>query len=231
MKKKKGSFEKKLKAYSAVAAGTLLLAPSANAAVQYSGLQNIGVGPGSPLSIDLNNDGNDDFNISYYTYGGFVYYMGLFTATSGSSHIAEIVHYDAARLPSNYSIRAALPGPVNYWENFIGTYGQTLNGSLTEVGTSTMGNFNNATGYIGVSFNAACGTAYGWIQYAGLTGQGISGTVIDWAYEDTCTPILAGDTVGAPAIGVPTLNQWGLFALIALLAGAGVTVLRKQEQA
>ena len=55
----------------------------------------------------------------------------------------------------------------------------------------------------------------------------MQGTVIDWAYEDTCGSIPAGDR-GAPLIPVPTLNQWGLLALVALLAGAGVMVLRKQ---
>lgn len=79
-------------------------------------------------------------------------------------------------------------------------------------------------------FSAGCGTAYGWIQYDG-TNAPVSGTIIDWAYESSCgTPILAGD-MGAPAVGVPTLNQWGLMILIGLLAGAGALILRKKEQA
>ncbi len=246
MKKKKTTFEKKLKAYSAVAAGTLLLAPSANAAVQYSGLQNISVGPGSPFSIDLNNDGNFDFDVTYsswqigYTFTfrfGAGYEIKLAPVTSGSSQIVDLV--GAARLPSNYFIGATLAGTVNYWDSD----GHELNAHKFSIFSPnyfyTDGNFNNLTGYIGVSFNTACGKAYGWIQYSGDTdfnggsnrmGSTIQGTVIDWAYEDTCAPILAGDIVGAPPVGVPTLNHWGLFALIALLAGAGVLRLRKQEE-
>lgn len=46
-KKKKKALDKKLKAYSAAAAGALLLAPSAQAAVQYSGIQNLPVNIGT----------------------------------------------------------------------------------------------------------------------------------------------------------------------------------------
>ena len=92
-----------------------------------------------------------------------------------------------------------------------------------------MGNFNNATGYIGVRFSADCGTAYGWIQYEGVTNSfgPITGTIIDWAYEDTCQPILAGEKAGAP---VPTMNQWGLIVFTLLLGALAARELRRSSK-
>ncbi len=232
-KKKKGKFEKKLKAYSAVAASTLLLAPSANAAIQYSGLQNLTVSPGNDVMVDMDGDTNTDVrfwvNTSYYpTYNNV--WIDLDIGYSATSFIAEsALHSDPANLPSNYLIQSTLSAP-NYWTNTTNPF-STLAGTCTtycrSYGSSTWGNFNPAIGYIGVRFPAACGSALGWIRFQGISPT--QGTVIDWAYEDTCAPILAGDR-GAPLIPVPTLNQWGLFALVALLAGAGVIGLRKQEE-
>ncbi len=233
MKKKKRSFEKKLKAYSAVAAGTLLLAPSVSqAAVQYSGPMNLPVNPNNNVMVDMDGDTNTDARFFVNFYGSPTSnFINIDTYNySATSLIANTNNTDPANLPSNYPIQNILPGPTNIWSVYTTSY-NTLAGNLDGSTSASYGNFNTVgvPGYIGIRFPALCGTAFGWIQYR-TDVLATQGTVIDWAYEDTCGPILAGDNGLAPAVSVPTLNQWGLFALIALLAGAGVSVLRKQEQ-
>ncbi len=232
--KKKGKFEKKLKAYSAVAAGTLLLAPSANAAVVYSGLQNIQISAANNSEgIDLNNDGVDDFRIGRSATGSWHLWMSL--QTNGVSNINESLRYDPARLDTGYLIQSTLPGPL-YWSN---DSSETLAGTFTYGGTLTAGNFNSTAGCIGVRFNTVAGAPrFGWIYLDGTLSASRMATIVDWAYEDQGASILsgAGGPAGtcsppAPTVSVPTLNQWGLILLIGLLAGAGVTVLRKQEKA
>lgn len=229
MKKKKAIFEKKLKAYSVAAAGTLLLAPSANADVQYSGIQNFEFIGNGHYYLDIDGDATDDFRFNY----GFhrtIEIVEIYPLTTDASWIEDDVW--PANLSFNYLIQNALP--TFYW--YRGSRNNDLEFQTYYDYENGRGAFFNNRGYIGVRFRSnICRDPdyhYGWIQYDGDTIFPIkSGTIIDWAYEENCnTPILAGDT-GAPPVSVPTLNQWGLFALIALLAGAGVTRLRKQEEA
>ncbi len=233
MKEKRKSFEKKLKAYSAVAAGTLMFAPSANAAIHYSGPQNLPLNSPGVVPVDLNGDTVDDFGFVGTTLVNPIDRLLLVPYTSASLGGLSMINTTNstyhARLPSNYSIRNGINPPYSW--TFVGN---TL-AKYDSVSFTTEGNFTGQMGYIGVSFrSAACPVGgpphYGWIQFEGNV-TATQGTIFDWAYEDICgTPILAGDK-GAPAVSVPTLNQWGLFALIALLAGAGVIRLRKQEEA
>ncbi len=237
--KKKGTFEKKLKAYSAVAAGSLLLAPSANAAVQYSGLQNIDLNFGNQsYSLDINSDGVTNFYFGVNTTNTTTATRVWIYPSSANAYWIDdgATYFDPARLSANYLVQNTLLNPATYsWDNE--SYDTLASTSIF----STSGMFNNRTGCIGVRFFDVTGAQrYGWVQFSGTSIQGVSATgrIIDWAYEDQGAPILtgAGGPLGtcsppAPTVSVPTLNQWGLFALIALLAGAGVTVLRKQEKA
>jgi len=235
-KGKKETFENRLKIYSAAAAGVLAIAPAAEAAIHYSGAQNIDVSSGNPNRIiDLNNDASNDFIFNYVA-GGGQFAIGISNAASGYGHINNSTqHSDAARLVTNYSIKNVLVAPF-YWSN---TVIDTLNGSRS-VGSSSytsdsLGNFNNATGFIGVRFHSEnCQGAnynYGWIRYQGSTPLGIpgvSGTIIDWAYEDTCnSPILPGQT---QSNSIPTLNEWGMIVFTLLLGGIAARMLRKEKQ-
>ncbi len=225
-KGKKDTFEKRLKVYSAAAAGVLAIAPSAEAAIHYSGIQNLPVSSSTSQNIDLNNDGNNDFVFHYWQpiHGSKLIVMDA----SGDSFIHEFIHSDAANLPSNYLIGPNLSGKIWYSAKY-----STLNGTY-HGNTITNGNFINATGYIGVRFHtSACqgsNFAYGWIHYQGTTsiGNTSTGTIIDWAYEDNCQPIAAGSTVSTAAI--PTLNQWGVITLVFLLGGLAAKMLKKEEK-
>lgn len=63
-----------------------------------------------------------------------------------------------------------------------------------------------ATGFIGVRFDIASSEHFGWIQYTATSDT--SGTVVQWAYEDTPgTPILAGNTGDCNGDGVPNVTE------------------------
>jgi hypothetical protein len=229
-KKRKDGFERRLKGYSAAAACVLGIAPTANAAIQYSGVKNLPVNSSQSQTIDLNNDGTPDFFFDYYNpFSFWAVYMN--SMTGGQGHIGESYHNDPAKLPSNYLIRSTLGNPSFYWASGW----NTLNGSYlstkpyTFYTSFTAGNFNNATGYIGVRFTADCGTAYGWIQYQGMTslGSSVTGTIIDWAYEDTCEPISVGEL--RSDVPVPTMNQWGLIVFTLLLGALAARELRRSS--
>lgn len=222
-KRKKKTFDKQLKAYTAAAAGALIVVPAAaQAAVHYSGPQNIGIDSGNPnYLLDMNSDLKDDFSFSFYSYSTFSSYsIVINSVASGRGHIDEAVNFNPANLPANYSIRPGLTAANYYWD----TGWDTLAGTL-----STAGNFVGQRGYIGVRFNTAAGTRYGWIQFE-ANAASTNGTIIDWAWEDSGGPILAGDTKGQAPTAIPTLNQWGLIALIAFLSAAGLKTLPKREE-
>ena len=234
---KKNSLEKRLKIYSAAAAGVLALAPSAEAAIHYSGPQNLTVDSSNPRIIDLDGNGTNDFRFDHYytvkTDQGTFYYGSIYIApeAGGQGHIAGTMHNDPVRLPDNYLIGPNLINVYYYWDN--PNY-NTLNGTYFG-STSTMGSFNNSRGYIGVRFHTdACqGTdyAYGWFQYEGNTGStpgDYSGTIIDWAYEGVCNrPIAAGQK---QSTAIPTINEWGAIVFTLLLGGIAARNLRKEKK-
>jgi len=236
-KGKKERFDKRLKVYSAAAAGILALAPSAEAAIHYSGVQNLPVNPSHSQNIDLNGDATNDFIFDYskWTSNASSWGKGPYLeGTHGAAHIAGLPpHYcsDAIKLASNYQIKGTLANNNHIWRV---DYWDSLNGTFTGKTNNCQGNFNNATGYIGVRFHTnACGDGwnYGWIHYRGDSIT--SGTIIDWAYEDQCNiPILAGAKGTTPPVTptavIPTLDQWGMIVLTLLLGGLAARMLGKR---
>jgi len=229
---KKRGFEKRLAAYAAAAAGVMALAPAADAAIQYSGQQNLTVNSSTtPVSVDINNDGQADFVFTYTT-SGALGWLGMHVTSSGGIGGDDVMgednyHTDFAKLPSGYTISAA-GGGFAWW----GYASEPLAGNYSTAG---MFNYDGAQGYLGVRFTSAtCNTGsyhYGWIQWRTDT-RATQGTVIDWAYEDQCdTAILAGAGAQQQQVSVPTLNEWGMLALISLLAGGGMLAMRRRQEA
>lgn len=216
--------KKKIMCYSSIAAGALAISAQAEAAVVYSGPQNIVHNtPNTTVWIDLNNDGTNDFGfyydvLYYYSYTGF-----FLIRNNNNGHIEELSHLDPALLQTGYLIQPNLP--TLHWdaENYdtLGTY----------YGSNTQGVFRGQTGYIGVRFQSdTCNGQnyhYGWIQFS-LNNNATVGTIIDWAYEDTCQPIRAGDT--GPQVAIPALTPAGIAVAAGLLSGVGVKALRKRKK-
>jgi hypothetical protein len=194
----------------------LAVAPAADAAIQYSGPRNIVINSGSPtVLIDLNNDGNNDFQFALSSSSNY-FYMSL--AASGRSVIAEQVRHRPALLPNNYAVNPALNNPY-YWTSSVS--------SSTLAGPNN-GNFKGKKGFLGVKFNTSGGIRYGWVQFDGKAWP-TQGIIVDWAYEDTGGPIAAGSTGAPPApVGVPTIDLWGTLILIALLTSVSLKMMKKE---
>jgi hypothetical protein len=223
--KKQRLVERRLLTYSAAAAGLLALAPSADAAVRYSGAKNLVVNSGNPsVKIDLNFDGVNDLSFTFSDYyGAGIYLYWLSNAGAYSFYfINEPYNGDPVRLPCNYLVKYTANAP-NYW------YHDTFDGYETLAGGfATAGNFNGAKGSIGVAFNTPSGWKYGWIRFDG-TSAPTSGIIEDWAYEDSGFPIRTCDTVGIAPEQIPATDHLGLLILITLLAGASLKMLKKEK--
>ncbi len=240
----KTSLNKRLLQYSVVAGAALSLASpqEASAAVHYSGVQNILVDTNSGFALDMDTfSGNSHPNPDFYFYNSA--YTGptlpyAFNGVYGLNYSNELlvgttsglftVKYLVESIPFSNRLQdiTATPPP-----GF--TYYATLNArvAFTPGLTFTFGNFVGTPGYIGVRFLIGANTHYGWIQIqsaADLT----STTIIDWAYEDQPdTPIHVGSKPvhRADPTTVPTLNQWGLFILCALILAEGARRLSRKE--
>ncbi|MDA8434119.1 MAG: hypothetical protein M0Z60_14325 [Nitrospiraceae bacterium] len=225
--KKKDKLDKRLMAYAAAAAGVLAIAPAAEAAIQCSGPQNLPVNSGTtPVGVDLNGDGVTDFLFTYYTGAGVSSWLGINTSTAGGLGGTAFIgntggNFDAANLPAGYVVRNAIAAPYSWYAG-----SEPLAGSYTTAGSF---NYSGAQGYIGVRFQTAAGQRFGWIQWRTDT-RATQGTIIDWCYEDTGAQIAAGAGAQQQAAAVPTMNEWGLMALIALLGGASVKALKPRKE-
>lgn len=224
-KRKKSDLAAKIMAYGATAAGLLAVAQPVEAAIVYSGTQDLSLTT-SPVDVDLNSDGTDDFRFDGYSSDSWSQSISglngqfIFATTDSQGN-----HSDPINLAAGYNIRATLVNTTYAW----GSNSSTLAGD----GNSD-GNFNNTKGYIGVRFHSnACQDInwhYGWIQF---TNNGRNdGTINDWAYEDCCnTPIDAGQTEGGTFCQtIPTLGEWGMIIMTGLLAGAAVYRIRKDKK-
>ena len=191
MRKSTDSFDKKLLAYTLSAGATLFISQQTQAAIQYSGLQNIVLNGGSPsMSVDLNGAGDENFLFQFLTYGGgATNVLNINSNGPVSSESWLTTGNYVRRLPIGYVISAGMPF-TNGNNNIVKIH--TTGGAL--------GNFVGQTGYIGVKIVVGGADHLGWIQYQ-ATADGSQGTIIDWAYEDSGGNIRAGNS-GVPEIDV-----------------------------
>ncbi len=101
--------------------------------------------------------------------------------------------------------------------NSTGLYNSyRLNGGSTG---AAGGQFNNSTGYVGFRFTTDAGTSwfYGWAKYSG-GANGASGTLVEWAYNDTAGGAITAGEVPVPAPGA-----------LALLGAAGLVGARRRR--
>ncbi len=224
-KKEIRKIDGRLKAYGAVAASALLAVPAADAAINYSGVQNIGIGSSSGQDsalVDLDGGGQNDFSFSYASDSYF--YLNTITTTPQNDHVGDGNGYPAV-LGTGYQIGPTLGGP-NQWAKGSGVLAGDPNGPS--------GNFSGTQGCLGVRFFIGSERHYGWIRLDNTFSGDDDLRIVDWAYETTPdAPIGACVTASAEptaAVSAPTLNEWGLIFLISLLAGLSLKTLRGQER-
>jgi hypothetical protein len=205
-------FERRLdnhfQACSACAGVISLAVSSASAGIVYSGPQNIAVpftGPG--LSIDLDAGAFSGtvevsgFDI-FFTETGIpgkaaLRFSGGDAAADGAfATITTTKHKDSSSSSSSSttttSVNKLRAGKlITGLDTFAHTGFLGSVSSTDVVGTGPWG--VGKTGYVGFQFvSAANTTLYGWARLA--VGEGLQTTVVDWAYDDSGQPIVAGLT-------------------------------------
>lgn len=218
--------------YAAATASALALAGSAEAAVIYSGIQNITIqnNPGGAptydrAGIDLDGAFGDDvdLSVSWYQYsrvsGGqystYFFYTNQAAARADAqpngAGILQNSTFQARRLSFGQTISAggAFAGAalrLNYYTEY---HTPVFAGSWPGSGT----------GFLGVQIQRDGETHYGWIRLQledlssakdGPEGASDRITVVDWAYQSVAdASIQAGQTVPEPSTGTLTLLATG----------------------
>ena len=186
------SRETRLLAYTFVAGAAALhgQAQTADATVQYSGVQDLAIALGNSQDLNIDGDAYNDILLKNYvfTYGN---YQGAYVNFSPG----KFVGFNDADSGFNY-VSALTSGVmvdssnVNY---FVG--------SMSYGVANPNGQFDSVTdAYIGLAFPIAAVNHYGWIR---VSIDNAAGTFVinDWAYEDQPgVGILTGDMVGSTAI-------------------------------
>lgn len=177
----------RLAAYS-LAAGAVLLVPQAiQAEVVYSGPQNLDAA--ATANLDLDGNGVNDLEVRFFNLITSYSYVvfdggGVNKVARGAGGMNDLINFTAGSIGPDL-------GTGRSWA-FLGAPNWRSSSYYN-------GNFNDATGYMGVTFKINGQDHYGWIRYTGKTNP-FGGTIVDWAYEDQpATPIMVGD--GAPEPG------------------------------
>lgn len=200
---------KRRAAYSlAAGAAACTAGASTEAAVVWSGPQNIAVNQGFSSNFNLDGDGFDDITLKNYVFGGGNYQGATVIFGPG-----KLVGFQ----PGLAYVSALTAGaPIN-----AGTLGPTFFGSMAYGAVNPNAQFNNATdAFVGLSFPAGGNTYYGWLR---VDVNNAAGTLLvkDWAYEST-----AGAGIAAGAGIVPEPGTLGLLAA----GSAGVAMLRRRKR-
>jgi hypothetical protein len=208
-------FQQRLKQYAALGAAFLASAPAANAAVIVTDPPDIVLNTPANFQVDLNNDMVPDLNVSAgYGWGG---YAGLLASPlAGNSLIGNTI--GTALFP--YAL------PYGYLINNSGNFNPAQTYNTLHISNSS-GNWAPPTsGYLGVKFQIAGNTHYGWVQLT--TNSNSQVTIEAWGYEDTQnTGLPAGGAIMPPV--VPTLSEWGLISFILLLLSFGTVFIARKE--
>lgn len=183
----------------------LLFAASANAAVIYSGLQDIAIPTGfSGIYINLDTGATSGSTITGWDINPFFSGAGL----------ANSAAFQPARLASGNldpAIRLNLGDVVS--SSLIYSSGFGGSGDPTPHLGAAANQFQvGSEGYVGFRFttDSAAGPYYGWIRVA-FTNNTSGGLIKDWAYDNT------GAAITIESIPEPSRALLGLMGLLAVL--------------
>ncbi|MCX7098150.1 MAG: PEP-CTERM sorting domain-containing protein [Methylococcales bacterium] len=243
--------------YAAAAGASLAMAGSAEAAIIYSGIQNI------TAEIDPTAQISNNTNQKFFNIGGSNFKAGVVFALSGTP--GSFKYVGGAILAATSSAQALIlgaPGAGGYNGSFLnasqvdigpnGVFSASGGGNVrtqTSSGNNGFGQFAlGATGLIGVKLGSG---NYGWIRlkvedmginqpfssvFGGALGNGLNYadkiTVIDWAYENTGAAIHAGRkfSFGGALSSDNTIPEPSALALLAAGA-AGIGAFRRRKAA
>lgn len=211
-RKKTKSLNAKLFAYTVSATGVLAMAPATHANIVHTDPVDIVIGPGGSQDISflcnefqIRHVGNAPTNTAFW-----VEIADIGTGNNGWLTTTQFTFgttYTYARRLTTGNVIG--PPAANFKSGAEdGELGYTIGDYPKD--------FRNATGFIGVKFQCAGSTYYGWIRFTG-NAAGDGGTIHEWAYEDTPnTAIDAGET--PPPNNAPEVDLNG--------GGGGIDVSR-----
>lgn len=211
-----GSLGRRIASYSVAAAGitgaTGVFSSEAEAAIVYSGVQDIAINLGNFLNLNLDGDVYQDIKLKNYNFFG-----GPYQGATVNYFPGKLVGFSSG---INYATALADGALIG-----SSTLGPGFAGSLAYGTVNTNAQFNLVSGaFIGLSFPISGQTHYGWVRVTINNAAGLF-TVNDWAYESTPgTGINAGATSA-----IPEPASAGLLA--ALTVGGAVAMRRRRSTA
>ena len=200
---------RKLRAAYTLAAGAAasVAVQDADAAVVYSGLQNINIAQFNSQNLNLDGDAFGDITLKNYVFGG-------------GNYQGAIVNFFPGKLvgfTSGLNYVTALTAGQSMDSS---TLGASFAGSMAFGANNPNAQFNNATdAYIGLSFPSGANNYFGWIRVDVNNAAGAF-VVKDWAYENV-------SGVGITAGFIPEPATLGLLAC----GAAGIAAMRRQRSA
>ena len=208
--------------YTAAASSAFVFSAAADAAVVYSGIQNIGL----DTPVDINNDGTNDFVFTISSFNGFSSYGYANLNPLAGAQFIKTNAFDVKKLASGSTISAG----AGVFLDIEGTFRYTVIDSI--------GNFfeqapwpgavppATSSGFAGAKINANGTDIYAWLRFSienrASNGFPVNVTLIDWAYEDSGAPIVAGNKGVVPlpgSLGLLAMGATGLAAFRRRKAG------------
>ena len=194
-----------IKRRAAYSLAAMAAAGSTEAAVIYSGTQNISIAQFNSLNLDINGDATGDLLLKNYVFGGGNYQGAtvnfipgkMVTFTSGIAYVSA--------LNAGFTVDTSALG------NFTG--------SMAYGAANPNAQFNSASGkFIGLQFPTGANNYNAWVR-VDVNNTAGSFNVVDWAYENV------------PGVGIVTgvvpepVSSLGLLAA----GAAGVAALRRRR--
>lgn len=193
---------KRRAAYSLAA---MAAAGSTEAAVIYSGTQNISIAQFSSLNLDIDGDTQGDLTLKNYVFGGGNYQGATVNFFPGKMVTFNSGLFYVTALNAGFTVDSSAVG------NFTG--------SMAYGSANPNAQFNTASGkFIGLQFPSGTNNYNAWVR-VNVNNAGGSFNVVDWAYENI------------PGVGIVTgvvpepVSSLGLLAA----GAAGVAVLRRRR--
>lgn len=216
------SNSRKIISYTAAASSAFVFSASADAAIIYSGTQNIT----SDGVVDVNADGTNDFGFTVSSFNGSSSYGYANLNPLAGAQFIKTNAFDVKKLSSGSTISAG----AGVFQDIEGTFRYTVidsSGSFFEEGpwAGTVAP-DTTSGFAGIKIDDNGTDIFGWLRFS-IENRATDGfpskvTLIDWAYEDTGASIRAGQTISE----VPLPGSLGLLAM----GASGLAALRRRRK-
>jgi len=185
-------------AYSLAAAAS---SGTAQAAIIYSGPQNIAINQFNALNLDIDGDTQGDLLLKNYVFGG-----GNYQGATVNFGPGKIVTFN----PGSFNYVTALNAGFTVETSALGNF----TGSMAYGAANPNAQFNNASGaFIGLQFPSGANNYNAWVRVNVDNAAG-SFTVVDWAYNSVSgEPIVTGVVPEPSTLGLLAAGAAGLAAL------------------